>query len=250
MEKINVEQLGQLTQINYGSYCRVYRCSFEGAKCVYKKFNKPNDFLDSDLESKFAQLNKLSLKRSQFPNFIVTEADIPKGYLSFELDDDDYSVADLEYKFYVISETKKAIMELHENGIIHTDIHQDNIILSENNITLIDFDNCFYNGFNPKEQYYSDFVKLFVKKYGLGKNLDIYLFNLFVYSYINDEFNYSDILNNIKKGDYGLFTNEEAKSICDSLTLENSCFDNRYLIDTLDYKTVLKTLQLKKRFTK
>ena len=71
-----------------------------------------------------------------------------------------------------------------------------------------------------------------LKKYGICKELDIHMFNLLTYSFLNEldyyKTRYNILVNGIK------FQDKESIKICNSLFLDNKYPNKDFLIDTID----------------
>ena len=247
MDRISISDLGVLRFISSGSFAEVCQCEVEGKKYAFKKFFEPEKIIDKDFLNKMENLGKLHLCKSAVPKILVTDDINDVGYLTELLVGKDYILLEeLSEKIDALKETKTAIYELHNNKIIHTDIHGCNIfILKDGSSKLLDFDNASYLRKKPNKENYSDFAFNFVKKYGLSNKLDIYLFNLLTFASLNN-CKLEEVAKLIFCGEYGVFNTKEAKKICDSLTLEKIKFNSDYLIDAVCLEEVEKIYQLKK----
>jgi len=243
MEKIDINDLELLSHFNYGSNSEIYRCKFNDFEFIYKEYNDSNDFLTCDFIDKIDLIKSIKLEFSKLPILLVCDKEKPKGFLLKELEDIDYSFSNVSTKINVLKKAKEAILELHKNNVIHGDIHISNVILSNKEINLIDFDNSSYKEFIPKKDWYSDNAIKFINKYGLNKDLDIYLFNLLTFSLLNKEFYFPTMLYKIGCSCYGVFDNKEAIKICRSLLLEDKVFNNGFLIDFVDEQNCKKLLK-------
>ena len=247
MEKISIHELDIGSLIENGSFSEVLRCNFDGKKYAFKKFNNPEEMINKDFIYKTEKLSDFFLKKSVLPKAWVCEDDMYSGYLMEMVDGEDYIfLTDYEKRVSALKNAKVAIMELHSNGIIHTDIHGSNIlVLEDGSSMLIDFDNFSYKEIKPLVEKYSDYAYQFVSSFGLSKDLDIYLFNLLTFSSLNKvSLKSSQIF--ICGGSYGVFDSKESRQICDSLMLDSKVFNNQYLIDTYDPKNKHKILGKKK----
>ena len=130
---------------------------------------------------------------------------------------------------------------MHKEKIIHTDLHEGNILASDESldVNIIDFDNASYKGSEIKIDETNEYSQDFIKYYGLIKEVDTFIFNLVTYMIINESRFYS-VRYQIAEGKYGLFSdNKEARKICDSLLLNDKTINSDYLIDTID-ESILK----------
>ena len=121
---------------------------------------------------------------------------------------------------------------MHSYGIIHADISSSNIIIENNIPYFIDFDNCSYNSSPVKISDSSDITQEFIKKHGVVKELDIFLFNLLTFELVN-QCNYNLIRKNIILNNYGIFNNSSSKEICESFFIDSEKPEKRFLVDTL-----------------
>lgn len=130
---------------------------------------------------------------------------------------------------------------MHNQGIIHGDIHSKNILINPetNLVNIIDFDNCAYKGFNIDKDLCNKKTKKYINKYGVNNELDIFLFNCLTFRLINNLVDNSKISEYILKGENRYFKeNDDYKNICDTLLLEAKEPTDKFLID--NYQKVLK----------
>ena len=179
------------------------------------------------------------MKKSLLPCHFVYENSYVVGYLLEPAYDGDISFLTERYKkIEALKSVKESILELHSKKVIHTDIHGGNIMKRDDKYFLIDFDNSQYRFFHSSRKDLSDFAYQFVKKRGMSKDLDIFLFNLLTFSELTGiDYNLSRL--SIIQGNYGVFKSRESRSICDSLLLRSRKFNNDFLIDTIELEKEL-----------
>lgn len=231
MQKIKIKNLEIGTMLNYGSFARVYLCRHGNKEYAYKKFRRPSEIFKKGFSHKLDKLNDLDIKGAILPQKIVVEGIKPLGYL-MELKDSSDKIENKQELMWVLRETKKNILEIHDKGVIHADIHSGNIITDDNQCFLVDFDNCKYKRFDPELDYMSLFAKEYVKKLGINRDLDIYLYNILAFSVIKNV-DYRDVIKKIEENEKSIdfYTSKEEKDICESLLLTKKRFNNTFLTD-------------------
>ncbi len=141
----------------------------------------------------------------------------------------------------ILNNLKHNILALHRNGIIHGDIHDDNVLVDSNTNTasIIDFDNCAYKNFKMNPDYCTWFASDYINKYGINKELDVFLFNYLTVMLMNKLADYYSTEEYIIHGENKYFKeNDDYKNICDTLLLEAKKPSDKFLID--NYQKVLK----------
>ena len=136
---------------------------------------------------------------------------------------------------------KNNILNLHNNGIIHGDIHSENVLINLETrvVGIIDFDACSYRNFNLNLEHCNKYTKKYVQKYGVIKELDIFLFNYLTYQIINNSVDYSEVNQLILEGYNKHFKeNDDYKNICDTILLNAKKPTDKFLID--NYQKVIK----------
>lgn len=241
MNTINLSSLNYTSFKSYiGSYSIVREVSFDDKRFAYKEFNDEKYF--RTMLPKIIKLSECTIDSAILPLYLVYD-DIKNykiiGYLTAYCDFlDCQAIKEKSNPIYYLNSFKNNIEKLHHNKIIHGDIHYGNLrIEKENqNTNIIDFDNCQYNKYKLRKKYASDYANLYISKYGVNEGLDIYLFNIVTFCIINKIF-YHSFRSKIINNHYGLFNDtEEEKLICDSILLENSQYNKKYLIDAYQKK--------------
>ena len=195
------------------------------------------------LDGKKRKLNSLSKNVTYdkliLPKYYVKKDDKTIGVLT-EYSDfkqlDKYDCSDIKTKIMLLKKVKEVIENMHKEKIIHTDLHEGNILASDEflDVNIIDFDNASYKGSEIKIDETNEYSQDFIRYYGLINEVDTFIFNLVTYMIINESRFYS-VRYQIAEGKYGLFNdNKEARKICDSLLLNDNVANGDYLIDTVD----------------
>lgn len=219
--------------ISSGSFGRIYKCIYENNIYAYKEFKSPS-FLKGR-KRKLDQISKINEEFLITPKFWVQKNNNKVAYLTKLLNGKDLASIEsysLEYKIHILSIIKNEIMKMHSLGLIHADISSSNIIIENKTPYFVDFDNSSYNNIIMNISDSSDITQEFIKKYGIIKELDIFLFNLLTFEIIN-ECNYNLIRKNIRLYNYGKFVSHEGKEICNGFFLNDNEPEKRFLIDTI-----------------
>ena len=236
MEKISINDIKIVKNINYGSFSKIYEIVFNNKKYAFKQF-KDGRIYAKGLIPKYEQLNEFSLKKSVVPNVFVEDGKM-NGFLmplhSHKCFSFLYSCP-LEYQIQTLKNAKNALLELHTNNIIHGDIHVGNFLLRE--CLLTDFDNSQFKRFLLNPELCSAEAMNFLTTYKLSKDLDIYLFNFMTFSILNECY-YYNLESRISDKKYGVFTSKDSIKICKSLLLEDKVFNNDFLIDTINLEDI------------
>lgn len=220
-----------------GGYSDNYKCKFNNNDFMFKKFLDADEMITPSFTDKINEINKLSDKLSYLPQYWVLNKSKCIGYLTKLHPGRDIGFAVDKFELLnLLKDAKEKLLYLHELGLIHGDIHYCNILFDEGSTDIIDFDNSSYLGMNPEFSLYSTDARNFVSSYGVSKELDIFLFNLMTFEVINDLYLDSSLYDER----YGLFKDNEAKRICDSLRFEKSPSSD-FLIDTESVKKLVKT---------
>lgn len=221
-------------KLNYGSFGINRKCTFNGEVYAFKEF-----YEDSYLKGKkmkLSLLNNIDEERFLIPKYWVKKDGRKKGYLTrfnHGKNIDEYSSNDLKLKYDLLKDAKDTILLMHEYKIIHSDISGFNLMIDNNKTSIIDFDNCFYEGFLPNINHTNDYAYDFIKKYGVIKELDIFMFNLITFSILND-ISIHKIRSNIVLENYGYFNTKDAINLSNTLFLDNNFPSYDFLIDTID----------------
>lgn len=252
MKVIDIKNLQIGDMLGGGFFGDVYACKYNQRHYAYKKIinDEPlKKILSEKNISKFDALNEMNLKKSITPSLLVKDHTL-SGYLSRKVDKFDSSfVDDWEEKYNILIQIKEAMLELHSNNVIHTDIYSGNILRKGNDYFLCDFDNATIGNNIPDLNFCSASAYEFLDARGFSKDLDIYMFNNLTFQFLSDP---KTILDDIEAETaivtkkYGIFNGREQRKICDSLLLDNlnTSFNNDLLIDTIN----ISKIKRKKRF--
>ena len=247
MKNVDVTKLDNIIFLKCGSISDINICMYKDKKYVYKEFLDPAKVIDDAFIDRFKLLSSKKLKQAVLPTHMVVSSGEKVGYLTPRLEKKNIlTISDPLERYYALVDTKKAIENLHNNDIIHGDIHAGNILIKNNKHCLIDFDNC--------EIPSSKSVKLdldkccisamnYINTNGVVKNLDIYMFNVLTFFAFNVNFNncifleeiFDNVRSSIYHGKCGIFSNDNSKRACEDIYLYNS---KDYLIDTITEEDV------------
>ena len=213
-----------------GSFGKIYKCEFDGKVYALK------DFFDGKyLDGKIRKLNELSKINEPFLNtpkywvkngkrkLYLTEFVTGKGFY-------DVQSLSLKEKIKLLNDLKEKIIIMHSYGIIHGDLINTNILYNNESSTIIDFDNSSFGKYSLNAKDTNENSLNFIEKYGIKKEMDIHLFNILAFSIINDT---SYPITNILRQNYGHFSDNEAKKICNSALLLEKYPNKDFLIDTI-----------------
>lgn len=241
MENINIDNLKILNVLGWGAYGIVYNCKYKNRVYAFKEFRDPNKIFTSRFKHKINSISEFNINKSIVPEKMVLNSDeTPLGYLTkrtekFEFHD----LSSLNKKIECLQNIKQSILELHEIGVIHTDIHSGNFLKYGSKFYLCDFDNCAFNSYRPLLRNCSEAAYTFIKEFGLIEEIDVYLLNLLTFAVINNV-RYDMVEYNVFNNEYGNFDNNDARSICDSLLLESTKANDQFLLDNIDIKKLRK----------
>lgn len=219
--------------ISSGSFGHIYKCKFNENIYAYKEFEKP-----SFLCNKKRKLESISNLNEEFlitPKYWIEKNGEKIGYITKMLYGKDIVSIEflgLDYKIDIINKIKKQIQIMHKHELIHSDISSSNIIIENDIPYIIDFDNSSYKKYSTNIYNSSDIAQEFIRKYGVCKELDIFMFNLLTFELINN-CNPNFIRKNIILENFGNFDNSDSKSICESFFLDDSIPNKKLLIDTI-----------------
>lgn len=238
METIMYEDLyfDDYEKYQCGSFGKVRKCYYNSKRYAYKEFNY-DDYLNGK-KRKLMLLSKVDNPKLFVPKFWVKKKyDENKTYLTdFSMGKDiEFLISeDYLYKLKILRDTKNLIIQMHNEGIIHSDLIPSNIMYNNSGASIIDFDNCSYKGFKTNIDDTNDYSYEFLKKYGLRKEVDIHMFNLLTYYLINESKDYYLLREQIYLKNYGYFNNKDGIKICKSLFLDDKVPNKDFLIDTID----------------
>lgn len=217
-----------------GSFGSIKRCKYGKNIYAYKEFNNPN-YLDNKIK-KLELINEIKINGLLVPEFWV-QKNHNLNYMSNYIQSENinyYKDFPIKEKVKLLKKIKRLIISMHENNIIHTDLHNGNIIIDDNlNPYIIDFDNCSYKKYKTEINDTNDYSQEFIKKYGIIPEIDIFMFNLLTYSFIK-QINYYNTRIDIICGKATCFENNDSKHILNSLFLYDNYPNKDFLVDTID----------------
>lgn len=236
MKTINYEDLIIIDKDEYssGSYGTIKKCMYDGKIYALKTFKD-----DKYLNGKRRKLDRLAEINHEFlltPKFWVKKESDKNQYLSDFCFGKDIISCEYDFnpiKIKLLKSAKNAILSLHEEKIIHTDILSSNIMLENNSPKIIDFDNSTYGEFVTNLKHTNDFAFEFIKKYGIIPEIDIHMFNLLTISIMNN-WDMVKVRTKLRCKEYGMFYERDAKLLCNQLFLDEDTPNKDFLIDTLD----------------
>lgn len=210
-----------------GSFGEVRRCFYKGNPYIIKTFK--------DLSYLKGKKRKLSLlSEVDRPGLYVYKFWVEKNSCLSEISEGkEIFKVENKNKIEALKNTKNLILTMHDEGIIHGDLINSNILVNKTVPSIIDFDNCKYKGYDIKFSDANDFTQAFMKKYGINEELDIFLFNLLTFSIIND-CKMELVRQEVLKNRYGYFNYKDGIKICNSLFLDDKAPNKDFLIDTID----------------
>ena len=168
-------------EINSGGYGNIYLVF--GNKCL-KLFKKPvlrSDDMTFD-ENVYNVIRKLELKNFYKQHDLFYNRGLTKilGYVSdyYENEDIDIMTMPVDYTLNALCNLYDSLVKLSDNNICAEDLHRENVITNERDITIIDTD-LYYK---------SDEDKSLIKKYNI-----YHLINLFKQLYYKSNSKHSEI---------------------------------------------------------
>ena len=154
-----------------------------------------------------------------------------------------FKESSINKKIKMLKQAKEVIKIMHDEKIIHSDLHSGNILVDDKSfdINIIDFEGSSYKGSNILLKDTNEIAREFLKKYGTSEELDTFIFNITTFDLLNATGFYS-VRGEINKKNYGVLNNnKDAIKICNTFFLEDDVPNKDYLIDTID-ESILKRL--------
>lgn len=221
-----------------GSFGTIRRCILNNQEYAYKEF-RSKIYLKSK-KRKLYKLSEINTPGLLVPKYWIKKQNKDSGYLTvFDYKDKiNFSAfKPFETKYQTLQNAKGLILAMHNEKIIHGDLHMSNILAKDKVCSIIDFDNSSYGKHKTKKRDANDYCIEFIKTYGIKTELDIFMFNLLTYYIINNEYDYYLLRQKIHQGKYGYFDNKDGVKICKSLFLDDKVPNKDFLIDTIDETT-------------
>jgi len=140
-----------IRKIGEGVYSKVYKCTDKGDNVYAMKIYNKDDFYENAGKGEIEMLKQLS-GHHYFPQLydsfnIDGKIHIIQDYLSGNLED---KLVHHTYSVYALKEIAKDVLlglqQLNrlDRPIIHGDLKPDNLMMSDNDVKIIDFSNAFY----------------------------------------------------------------------------------------------------------
>ena len=227
MIKDNFDKLERIKTIGDGRNGFIYLSKYNGNICTCKDFaTKEYIKLINDKMSKLIEYYKKD-SSLVFPfKFLYNDLndDYFDSYLTEYKDGykDLYEFYNLDYKekVRILKKIRLLIHEMHEvYKVIHTDLYDNNIMYNKDldSVCIIDFDS--YIDINSKEGYLGIEINFLSRKYientGIDQSVDVFMFNLLCYSFLNNV-DFYDVINYIYKGEYGVLTDNRIINVLKS----------------------------------
>ncbi|MEG2351595.1 MAG: serine/threonine-protein kinase [Bacilli bacterium] len=235
MKKIDINKLKINDDFDGGSFAVVRKCEYEDNFYALKEFHEQSKAFTTNFINKINSLSLINNNSLVTPKILVTKNDVPIAYLSKYIDG---KIFDFLYnqtiaqKISVLKKGKEKLLQMHEEGLIHSDIHYGNIMYNDNSVYFIDFDNCSYKRYKTKLNLTTDFAQEFIKKYGVCKEIDVAMFNYLTFSLVNSN-SFFLTRNEIIKQNYGYFYDNDSIKICNNLLLTEKYPTTDFLIDSI-----------------
>lgn len=139
-----------------------------------------------------------------------------------------------EFSIKHLKQLKEKLVSFHNLGIVHGDIKKSNILITKNgNIALCDLDNMQVES-RPIDYFNYYVLYFFNDDRLLGKNADIYLYNmLFLQQLMYTDNSYDEIQDKILFGEVPNFDREEFKEEIEKMQYSFTNYAGKYLIDCI-----------------
>lgn len=220
---------------NSGSFGIIRRCIYNNKEYALKEFKQK--FYLAGKKRKLSSLSDINQKGLLTPKFWVKKDNNTNRYLSDWCDGKNieaYSDYETQEKINILKKAKEQILIMHDEKIIHSDLIGSNIMVSSNQDTnIIDFDNSTFDNYKTIPRDTNDLSIEFIKRYGIKKEIDVFLFNVLTFYIINDCSPHL-VRRNILADNLKYFDNPESKKVCKTLLLEHKTPSKDFLIDTID----------------
>ena len=234
------------SKIGFGANAYVYQAEYLEGLCACKEFIDPKyvsiindkmleigDFY-KDYSDKFIFPFKFVYRTRNDENFYAYLMDYYYNYNGL----DSIELSKKE-KLELIKRARDLVEKLHKDyKILHCDLNSWNFLYNseKDNLLLSDFDTAvrFNKECDLSPRLHSDICLDYIENNGLDEGVDIFLFNIFTYSLLNNIDPYSVIFN-INNNKYGEIKSQKAREILNSYKdLKNEkVLKKEYIIDLL-----------------
>ena len=178
-------------EIGRGSFGTIFNVKYKGEKMALKSFYYPS-VISTEERLKIIDFanNKEKFSNSLIiPRYVVGDNNEIKKYLTEKVDGNSFSHyknADIKEKLFMLRKAKNVINKMHEQGIIHGELHLGNMLYDGENVYIIDFDQSQYGNYKLSNDEYF-LTKTYVEENGVDPSVDIFIFNIATYALINGE---------------------------------------------------------------
>lgn len=236
METINYKDIIFPHDLNYsqGYYGKVRLCYYNNKTYAHKSFKFKN-YLNGK-KNKLDAISKIQSPYLYVPLYWVTNNNQKDEYLTnycFGKDLNTFSDYEMLHKIKILKNTKKAILDMHNNGIIHADLIGSNIMIENDEARIIDFDNSNFAKFKTNPRGTNELSCKFIEEYGIIPEVDIYLFNLLTFSIIND-CDLCHVRRHIQNKEYQYIDDKDAIDILKHMSFDKTTPIKDFLIDAID----------------
>lgn len=236
MKTINYNELDIISyNCNEGTYSKIDKCIFNGEIYALKRFTN-GKYLNGK-RRKISELSSINDSHLITPKFWVKNEEGKNQYLTKFCDGDPLEFEKNTNVVAKLKHAKNLIEKMHSYKIIHGDLNISNLLFSGDEPFIIDFDNVSLNNSNVDISSLNDYSANYIKRLGINKGLDVYLFNLLTYAILN-ETDYYCVRSNVLAKKYGVFDFKDGIKLCNLFSLEKGYSDGDYLIDMISNEDV------------
>lgn len=218
-----------------GTESTKYYFECDGIKYVVNIFQGEDSEIIKNKISKIENLSEFQFSKNIIlPNKIVYLNDEPMGFTTI-LQEGTHPLSECKFdrkkkKIELLSKAKELVVELNNNGIIHSDILDHNFITDGNEVYLLDMLSCEFDNF---KNYNNNFLyRYYLKNIGkIDENFDIYSFNVMTYSILYRYYT-PTAFTNIRLGNMSVFEKEKVLQMYKRLLLTKAnSYDDGFIID-------------------
>ena len=245
----NRSYLGSIVKyeiIGFGTSSDVYQCDYFDSLFAFKEFKDPQYV--SFINDRIQKLKEYYYDETDyvFPYKCIYKSPKDNLFVGYIMDYlfeykklSDIDNLDYNKKIIILKKLRDLVDKFHyKYNFIHTDICPWNIFYNEkkDNLKLFDFDTYIDLGKNDNivNNLFSEYTYEYAHKVGIDKDLDIFLYNLTVYSFLAG-IDYNNALEAINNNKLDFFDNEHVKKIFEGYkNLEcKKTLKKEYVIDYL-----------------